>query len=88
MAIGSYSEHENDMAEVAFLVKEDLHGLGIGSYLLKVLETIARENGYRGFVATTLAENKKMIGMFRKRFPDLTTKSTGSGEIDIGMIFE
>lgn len=88
VAIGSYSEYEKDKAEVAFLVKEDFHGLGIGSYLLKVLETIARENGYKGFVATSLVENKKMIAVFRKRFPNLTTKSTGSGEIDIEMIFE
>jgi len=88
VAIGSYAEYDKDKAEIAFLVKEDLHGLGIGSYLLMVLETIARENGYKGFVATVLAENKKMIRVFQKRFPDLTTKSTGSGEIEIEMMFE
>ncbi|MBW1635481.1 MAG: GNAT family N-acetyltransferase [Deltaproteobacteria bacterium] len=88
VAIGSYSEYDKERAEVAFLVKEELHGLGIGSNLLQTLETIARENGYKGFVATTLAENKKMIGMFRKRYPNLTTKSSGGGEIDIDMIFE
>jgi len=88
VAIGSYSEYDKNRAEVAFLVKEELHGLGIGSYLLQVLETIARENGYTGFVATALAENKKMIGMFRKHYPDLTTKSSGGGEIDIDMVFK
>lgn len=88
VAIGSYSECEKDKAEVAFLVKEDLQGLGIGTYLLEILEIIARENGYKGFVATTLTQNKKMIRVFQKQFPNLTTKDTGSGEIEIDMMFE
>lgn len=88
VAIGSYSECEKDKAEVAFLVKEDLQGLGIGTYLLEILEIIARENGYKGFVATVLTQNKKMIRVFQKQFPNLTTENTGSGEIEIDMMFE
>ncbi len=88
VAIGSYAEYEEDTAEVAFLVKEELHGFGIGTYLLELLEGIARKNGYRGFVATVLSENDKMIRVFEKRFPNLTRKATGSGEIDIEMLFE
>ncbi len=87
MAIGSYSECEKDKAEVAFLVKEDLQGLGIGTYLLEILEIIARENGYKGFVATTLTQNIKMIRVFQKQFPNLTTEDTGGGEIEIDMPF-
>ncbi|MBW2682729.1 MAG: GNAT family N-acetyltransferase [Deltaproteobacteria bacterium] len=87
VAIGSYSECEKDKAEVAFLVKEDLQGLGIGTYLLEILEIIARENGYKGFVATTLTQNIKMIRVFQKQFPNLTTEDTGGGEIEIDMPF-
>ncbi|MCD4722686.1 MAG: acetyl-CoA hydrolase, partial [Desulfobacula sp.] len=39
VAIGSYAEADAESAEVAFLVKERLHGMGIASYLLKILET-------------------------------------------------
>ena len=61
VAIGSYAEASKDAAEVAFLVREDLHGLGIGSFLLDALEEIARENHYTRFLATVLAENEKML---------------------------
>jgi len=88
VAIGSYSECEKNKAEVAFLVKEDLQGLGIGTYLLEILENIARENGYTGFVATVLTQNIKMIRVFQKQFPNLTTENTGNGEIEIDMMFE
>jgi GNAT superfamily N-acetyltransferase len=36
-------------AEVAFIVREDQQGMGIASYLLGVLEKIARENQYKAF---------------------------------------
>ncbi|MFO7750503.1 MAG: GNAT family N-acetyltransferase, partial [Desulfobacteraceae bacterium] len=86
-AIGSYAEAENDIAEVAFLVKEELHGMGIASKLLEILETIAKKNGYKSFVATVLAENKKMIKVFRKRYPGAKLLRSGGGEVEIEMIF-
>jgi len=87
-AIGSYAEAENDIAEVAFLVKEELHGMGIASKLLEILETIAKKNGYKSFVATVLAENKKMIKVFRKRYPDAKLLRSGGGEVEIEMVFD
>ncbi|MBF0112088.1 MAG: GNAT family N-acetyltransferase [Desulfamplus sp.] len=87
IAIGSYAEAEDSAAEVAFLVKEDLHGLGIGSYLLDILEGIARKNGYKRFVATVLAENRKMIRVFQKRYPDAKVVRTGGGEVEVLMDF-
>lgn len=88
IAIGSYAEAEESAAEVAFLVKEDLHGLGIGSYLLEILEGIARKNGYSKFVATVLAENRKMIRVFQKRYPNAKVLRTGGGEVEVIMDFE
>ncbi|MCP3898178.1 MAG: GNAT family N-acetyltransferase [Desulfobacteraceae bacterium] len=87
MAIGSYVEVENNMAEVAFLVKEELHGMGIGSRLLEILENAAKKNDFKGFTAITLAENSKMIKVFKKRYPDAKFKRGGSGEIDVQMPF-
>ncbi len=87
-AIGSYAEAGEDAAEIAFLVKEELQGMGIGSRLLEILEGIAKENGYTKFVATVLAENKKMIQVFRKRYPDAKLVRSGGGDIEIEMDFK
>ncbi|MCP3941232.1 MAG: GNAT family N-acetyltransferase [Desulfobacteraceae bacterium] len=87
VAIGSYADAGNDTAEVAFLVKEKLHGMGIGSFLLKSLETIAKENNYKQFIAMVLAENRKMLNVFQKRYPKAKFIRTGSGEVEVKMIF-
>ncbi|MCK5836873.1 MAG: GNAT family N-acetyltransferase [Desulfobacula sp.] len=87
VAIGSYADVGNDAAEVAFLVKENLHGMGIGSFLLKALETIAKENNYKQFLATVLAENRKMLKVFQKRYANAKFIRTGSGEIEVEMPF-
>ena len=88
VAIGSYAEADEDSAEVAFLVKEQLHGMGIGSFLLEILETIAKQNNYKKFVATVLAENRKMINVFQKKYPSAKFLRSLSGEVEVEMLFE
>ncbi len=88
VAIGSYAETDEDSAEVAFLVKEQLHGMGIGSFLLDILETIAKQNNYKKFVATVLAENRKMINVFHKKYPSAKFIRSLSGEVEVEMLFE
>lgn len=87
MAIGSYADIGSDAAEVAFLVKENLHGMGIASFLLASLETIAKENHYKQFTATVLAENRKMLKVFQKRYPDAKFSRGGSSEVEVEMPF-
>ncbi len=87
IAIGSYAMETEKHAEAAFVVREDFHGMGIASYLLEVLEPIARENGYEGFTATALRENAAMIHVFKKRYPDADIAAEGS-EILITMNFD
>jgi acyl-CoA hydrolase/RimJ/RimL family protein N-acetyltransferase len=87
VAIGSYADLKNDEAEVAFLVKENLHGMGIASFLLESLETIAMENNYKRFIATVLSENRKMLKVFRKRYPMAKFTRNGSGEVEVEMPF-
>ncbi len=86
VAIGSYGEVNKDTAEVAFLVKDELHGQGIGSFLLSTLETIAKENHYTRFCATVLADNAKMLYTFKKNYPDARFLRSGAGEIEVEMI--
>jgi len=86
VAVGSYSASEDSRAEVAFVVREDFQGLGIASFLLEQLEKIALENGYKGFSATVLPENRSMLRVFHKRYPCLKTSMT-DGAIAIIMDF-
>jgi len=53
-------------AEVAFLVEEKYQGLGIGTYLFKMLIRLAKERGLRGFTADVLPSNQSMVKVFEK----------------------
>jgi len=87
IAIGSYyGENESDRAEVAFVVREDYQNMGVGRYLLEVLEEIAKENQYRAFAATVMTENVAMIHVFKKRYPDAEIQHYGQ-ESEIVMRF-
>lgn len=70
MAIGSYAMDDENRAEVAFVVREDLQNMGIASYLLEFLERIAKENSFKGFTATVLKKNDAMIHVFKERYPN------------------
>ena len=84
-AIGTYAYDTEEKAEIAFVVREEYQGLGIASYLLGVLEKIALENNYIQFSASVLRENKAMIQVFRKRYPNLRMAFQSGGEVLIEM---
>jgi acyl-CoA hydrolase/ribosomal protein S18 acetylase RimI-like enzyme len=88
VAIGSYADEEDDRAEVAFVVREDFQGQGIASYMLDILEKIAKENGYRAFTATVLRENQAMLSVFKRRYPNARTVSNGGSDITLVMNFD
>ncbi|MBI2567493.1 MAG: GNAT family N-acetyltransferase [Candidatus Schekmanbacteria bacterium] len=65
IAIGRYClEPGTNHAEVAFLVRDDWQGKGIGSFLLRHLTTIARRHGIGGFTASVLGDNRPMQRVF------------------------
>jgi len=89
MAIGSYAEAEDGRAEIAFVVREDYQNLGIASYLIDQLESIAKENQYIGFQASVLKENEAMIHVFKKKYPNATIRSAkGADSVTLYMDFE
>ncbi|GAB3280988.1 bifunctional acetate--CoA ligase family protein/GNAT family N-acetyltransferase [Parasphingorhabdus pacifica] len=66
VAVGRFDRlGEQESAEVAFVVADDHQGRGLGSILLEHLAAAARECGLRRFVAEILAENSKMVRVFR-----------------------
>ena len=59
-----------DRAEVAFIVEEDYHGLGIAGKILRHLAVIAKQKGIVQFHAEVLPQNKGMLAVFnRSGFP-------------------
>ncbi|HUJ14288.1 MAG TPA: GNAT family N-acetyltransferase [Thermoanaerobaculia bacterium] len=66
VAVAHYfsSEKQPDVAEVAFAIRDDMQGHGIGTRLLEKLADIARTNDITRFEAETLAENKPMLDVF------------------------
>jgi len=88
IAVGSYYlDPKTNMAEVAFVVRDDWQNRGIGTFLLRYLIRIARRNGIRGFTAEVLKENKAMQAVFNKSNCKLTTRFTGN-VISYQMAFE
>ncbi len=86
VALATYAAIDDKWAEVAFVVREDLHHQGVASYLFEELERIASENGFDGFLATTLPENRSMIKLAKKCFPNTKTKYNGD-EVELRMPF-
>lgn len=86
VAIGTYAKMDDKWAEVAFVVREDYQNKGIAAYIFKELERVASANGFEGFFATTLPENKSMINLAKKCFSDIKI-TANQDEIEIWMPF-
>ncbi len=73
-----------DSAEVAFVVADQHQGRGLGTLLLEHLAAAARTNGITRFVAETLAQNRRMVGVFQDAgFQVTTTFEPGGGVLRI-----
>jgi GNAT superfamily N-acetyltransferase len=75
-------EHGARSAEVAFMVEEDYHGLGIAGRLLRHLAGIARERGVASFEASVLPENKAMLAVFARSGLPMRRRNEG-GEVQV-----
>lgn len=64
---------EREVAEVAFVVADDLQLHGIGSLLLDELVSAARDRDISTFVADTLHENHPMLDVFLHSGFDVTS---------------
>ena len=68
-----FLDEASNRAEVAFLVRDDWQGRGIGKLLLEALVVISKRSGLRGFTALVLRDNRKMQAVFNHS--GLTVKS-------------
>ena len=85
--LGQYGIDEaTHTAEVAFAVRDDHQGKGIGTELLSYLTYLARRDGLLGFTAEVLIENKTMLHVFEKGGFDIS-KTSDSGIYDLKIAF-
>lgn len=64
LGVGSYTVIDEEVAEVAFLVDDRLHGKGLATLLLEQLAEAAWKQGLKRFEAYVLSENHKMLQVF------------------------
>jgi len=67
-----------DLAEMAFVVRDDWQGKGIGWHLVQRLVAIARDVGIKGLSATVIADNRSMLHLFQKLGLRMQTHLEGS----------
>ena len=66
IGVGRFDVIGDGTAEVAFVIRDDAQGRGLGSVLLEHLTAAAREVGVHRFVAEVLPDNVRMIATFRE----------------------
>ena len=87
VGVGQYGIDETThSAEVAFAVRDDRQGQGIGTELLSYLTVLAKRQGLLGFTAEVLFENRPMMQVFESAGFDLEKKST-QGVFELKMTF-
>lgn len=64
VGVGRFDRVDSESAEVAFIVRDDHQGHGLGSALLGHLVEAARDRGISRFVAEVLPQNGRMISTF------------------------
>lgn len=67
-------EVDKQQAEVAFITDDFHHGRGLATLLLEYLAAVARDHGLTHFTATTLPQNRKMLGVFKQAGFQVSTR--------------
>ena len=66
VGVAQYDRVSENDGEIAFIVRDDFQGRGLGSILLEYLAAVARERGIRRFVADVLPGNRRMVATFER----------------------
>lgn len=87
VALGHYmGDARSSFADVAFLVRDDWQGQGLGTKLLALLIDFARSRGLVGFTADVLATNRSMMEVFLESGLKVETRLEG-GVYELRMTF-
>jgi RimJ/RimL family protein N-acetyltransferase/acyl CoA:acetate/3-ketoacid CoA transferase beta subunit len=87
VGLGQYwIDETTHTAEVAFAVRDEYQGKGIGGVLLSYLTYLAKRQGLLGFVADVLADNRNMLNLFERQGFDME-RHVESGSYRLKMTF-
>jgi GNAT superfamily N-acetyltransferase len=75
------------LADIAFVVRDEWQGKGLGTVLMRRMSEIARARGLGGFTADVLESNKPMLLIFHKSGLDVRSERD-NGAIRLTMAFE
>jgi RimJ/RimL family protein N-acetyltransferase len=79
VGVGQYSaDQATHMANVALVVADDYQGRGVGAEILTHLTQLAKRQGFLGFTAEVLAENKPMLHLFERLGLETESRSDGA----------
>ena len=88
LAVARYDlDRRTNMAEVAFVVRDDWQGKGLGTQLFGAITAAAREQGIAGFTATVLADNVGMLRVFHRAGHPIESRLV-DGTYDLTIMFE
>jgi RimJ/RimL family protein N-acetyltransferase/acyl CoA:acetate/3-ketoacid CoA transferase beta subunit len=75
IAVARYDlDRRTNLAEVAFVVRDEYQGKGLGTMMLNALVEAAREHGIAGFTAVVQADNAAMMAVFHNAAPALESR--------------
>ena len=69
------SDGPNSVPEIAFQVRDDWHGEGLGSFLFRRLIDVARECDVKALKADVLSDNRGMNAIFQRSAVKFTTRA-------------
>ena len=81
-----YADPSTNLADVAYMIRPEWQGLGLGTALQQRTTEYAKAHGLRGFSADVLVENKKMLHVFDKSGCQIS-KRIVAGDYEITMLF-
>ena len=83
VGVADYYGTIDDVAEVAFTIRDDEQGRGLGTLLLEHLAEIASDRGMRFFVAQVLARNSPMRDVFRDAGFEVTSSHADADVVEV-----
>ena len=83
VGVADYFRKPDDVAEVAFTVRDDQQGRGFGTQLLDHLAEVATARGIRCFVAQVLARNQPMRRVFSDAGFEVTWSRPEIGVVEV-----
>jgi acyl-CoA hydrolase/RimJ/RimL family protein N-acetyltransferase len=87
IGLGQYIVNaDSHTAEVAFVVRDNYQGKGVGTELLSYLTYLGKRSGLLGFTAEVLQENQKMLHLFDKMGFDIERRGS-EGTYQLKMVF-